>query len=243
MKQKITVFIVGLFTGIILLGGGAAYAAGIMAEYAPQAAYVDGVPVQMEAYNISGYNFVKLRDIGQLVGFNVYWDGHIQIDSDAPYIGEAPRKPEPTPSKSVPDYSTQANPAIFNSEMTREVYNTARDSVVHRDEIAAGTYTPVKMEAAPNRRERLDGIACKLGNYPVFDVQVPEAGKLAVTARYTSAYDDAVAHTQNFIDSLSSLSQREQVKEITWYVADRLTYSTTITSPTRACLKNKYCTK
>ena len=89
------------------------------------------------------------------------------------------------------------------------------------------------MEAAPNRRERLDGIACKLGNYPVFDVQVPEAGKLAVTARYTSAYDDAVAHTQNFIDSLSSLSQREQVKEITWYVADRLTYSTTITSPTK----------
>ena len=91
MKQKFLSFIAGLLTGAALLGGGAAYAAGIMAEHAPQAAYVDGVAVQMEAYNISGYNYVKLRDIGQIVGFNVYWDGHsVRIDSDAPYTGEAP---------------------------------------------------------------------------------------------------------------------------------------------------------
>lgn len=62
-----------------------------MAEYAPQQAYVDGVPVQMNAYNIGGNNYVKLRDIGQMVGFNVYWDGRaVQIDSNAPYTGEAP---------------------------------------------------------------------------------------------------------------------------------------------------------
>ncbi len=91
MKQRIMVFMAGLFTGAVLLSGGAALAAGVLAEHAPQTAYVDGSAVQLEAYNIDGYNYVKLRDIGQAVGFNVYWDGQsIQMDSDAPYTGDAP---------------------------------------------------------------------------------------------------------------------------------------------------------
>ena len=91
MKKHTFSFMAGLLTGVMLFGGGVAYAAGVMAEYAPQIAYVDGVPVQMNAYNIGGSNYVKLRDIGQMVGFNVYWDGQaVQIDSDAPYTGEAP---------------------------------------------------------------------------------------------------------------------------------------------------------
>lgn len=91
MKQRFLSFMAGLLTGAALLSGGAAYAAGIMAAYDPQTAYVDGAPVQMEAYNIGGYNYVKLRDMGRMVGFNVYWDGRaVQIDSDAPYTGIAP---------------------------------------------------------------------------------------------------------------------------------------------------------
>lgn len=91
MKKHTVSFVAGLLTGIMLFGGGVAYAAGVMAEYAPQRAYVDGVPVQMNAYNIGGNNYVKLRDIGQMVGFNVYWDGQaVQISSDTPYTGEAP---------------------------------------------------------------------------------------------------------------------------------------------------------
>lgn len=91
MKKHTISFVAGLLMGIMLFGGGVAYAAGVMAEYAPQRAYVDGVPVQMNAYNIGGNNYVKLRDIGQMVGFNVYWDGQaVQIDSDAPYTGEVP---------------------------------------------------------------------------------------------------------------------------------------------------------
>lgn len=51
MKQRFLSFMAGLLTGAVLLSGGAAYAVGIMAEHAPQTAYVDGVAVQMEAYN------------------------------------------------------------------------------------------------------------------------------------------------------------------------------------------------
>ncbi len=91
MKNRYVTFAMGMLVGAVLFGGGTAYAAGVIAEYAPQRAYVDGAAVQMETYNIGGYNYVKLRDIGQMVSFNVYWDGKsVQIDSDAPYTGEAP---------------------------------------------------------------------------------------------------------------------------------------------------------
>ena len=44
--------------------------------------------MSMTAYNIAGSNYVKLRDIGQEIGFNVYWQDGVQIDTDAPYTGE-----------------------------------------------------------------------------------------------------------------------------------------------------------
>ena len=77
----------GMVLGASLVGGAAA---GIVAEPTWQNIYVDGQQVSMTAYNIAGNNYVKLRDIGQQVGFNVYWDNGVQIDSDAPYTGIAP---------------------------------------------------------------------------------------------------------------------------------------------------------
>lgn len=58
--------------GTALTGG--AVAAGITAQPAWSPIYVDGRQVEMTAYNIAGSNYVKLRDIGKAVGFNVYWD-------------------------------------------------------------------------------------------------------------------------------------------------------------------------
>ena len=54
---------------------------------------VDGQEVRLTAYNINGNNYVKLRDIGEQVGFNVYWDSDakcVQVESKKPYTGEAP---------------------------------------------------------------------------------------------------------------------------------------------------------
>ena len=54
----------------------------------------------MTAYAINGNNYVKLRDVGEAVNFNVYWDGKaIQIESDKPYTGEAPASQPSQPSK------------------------------------------------------------------------------------------------------------------------------------------------
>ena len=62
----------------------------MVAEPTWQPIYVDGQQVEMEAYNIAGHNYVKLRDIGSQVGFNVYWSSGVQIDTGNPYTGVAP---------------------------------------------------------------------------------------------------------------------------------------------------------
>lgn len=90
MKRSTVSFFAGIITGAVLFGGSAAYAAGIMAELSSQPIYVDGQRVQMTAYNIAGNNYVKLRDVGQALGINVYWQNGVQIDSFSPYTGEAP---------------------------------------------------------------------------------------------------------------------------------------------------------
>ncbi len=86
-KQNITAMVTGMVIGASLVGGAAA---GIFAEPTWQNIYVDGQQVSMTAYNIAGNNYVRLRDIGQQVGFNVYWSDGVQIDTDAPYTGVAP---------------------------------------------------------------------------------------------------------------------------------------------------------
>ena len=86
-KQSITAMITGVVIGASLVGGAAA---GVVADPTWQNIYVDGQQVSMTAYNIAGNNYVRLRDIGQQVGFNVYWSDGVQINTDTPYTGVAP---------------------------------------------------------------------------------------------------------------------------------------------------------
>ena len=87
-RKDMALVLTGAVLGASLVGGAAA--AGVMAEPTWQKIYVDGEQVTMTAYNIGGSNFVKLRDVGKAVNFNVYWDNGVQIDSDADYTGEKP---------------------------------------------------------------------------------------------------------------------------------------------------------
>ncbi len=83
-------FVLGFLCGAVLFSGTMAAAAGISATQSQQPIYLDGQQVSMTAYSIGGNNYVKLRDIGKEIGFNVYWQNGVQIDSDTPYTGEAP---------------------------------------------------------------------------------------------------------------------------------------------------------
>ena len=117
MKKQILTMFTGLFIGAIITGGASAYAAGILAERSHHRIIVDGKEAQMEAYVINGNNYVKLRDIGKAVGFEVYWDsenGCVQVESGKPYTGEEPAKDgviklTPQPEPTVPTNDADVN--------------------------------------------------------------------------------------------------------------------------------------
>ena len=56
------------------------------------AVYFDGIKISLTAYNISGYNYFKLRDVGSAINFGVGWDGTtstITIDTSVNYIAQS----------------------------------------------------------------------------------------------------------------------------------------------------------
>ena len=98
-KGTAVTFAVGVFVDLALCGPAAQAASGITAALSDQPIYVDGQRVSMTAYAIGGSNYVKLQDVGQAVGFNVYWDGGaVQVESDKPYTGEGPEAQPPAPA-------------------------------------------------------------------------------------------------------------------------------------------------
>ena len=65
-----------------------------------------------QLYVINGSNYVRLRDIGKAVGFEVYWDGDakcVQVESGKPYTGIAPVKAETSGPASQPEATTPAD--------------------------------------------------------------------------------------------------------------------------------------
>lgn len=90
VRKNVSMMFTGMVIGAALTGGSIAAAAGITAEPTWQPIFVDGQQVEMQAYNIAGHNYVKLRDMGEQVGFNVYWNAGVQIDTGHPYTGIAP---------------------------------------------------------------------------------------------------------------------------------------------------------
>ena len=96
-EKNVALVAAGIMLGATIAGPAAQAAESIMAQRSEQKIYVDGQQVQMEAYAINGANYVKLRDVGKAVGFNVSWDagtGSVQISSEEPYAEDAPAQVE-----------------------------------------------------------------------------------------------------------------------------------------------------
>ena len=100
MRKRIITLLLGMALGMALLSGGYAAASTVLtATPSSQTIYIDGQQVTMTAYLIGGSNYVRLRDIGEAVGFNVYWDGTVRIESDKPYTGVAPGNTASVPTQ------------------------------------------------------------------------------------------------------------------------------------------------
>ena len=152
--KKSLYLIAGILIGAALTGGSAAVAAGITAERSHHRVVVDGKEVQMEAYVINGNNYVKLRDIGEQVGFNVYWDsdnGCVQVESGKPYTGEAPAKTEPNKPVSQPEVTV---PVADVNAMKQDIID--RTNALRKENgIAALTTSDKLMQAAQVRADEM----------------------------------------------------------------------------------------
>ncbi|MBD5161203.1 MAG: hypothetical protein HDT14_04140 [Oscillibacter sp.] len=103
MKNAALVF-VGILVGITLSGPVAQAAAGLMANPSSQKFYLDDQKISLQAYEINGSNYVKLRDIGEAVDFGVAYDAAtntVTISPDKPYEKEVPVPAATTPSTSL----------------------------------------------------------------------------------------------------------------------------------------------
>lgn len=156
MKKQIFTMLTGLLIGAVLTGGSAAVAAGIMAERSHHRVVVDGKEVQMEAYVINGNNYVKLRDMGKTVGFEVFWDsvnGCVQVESNKPYTGEAPAKAEPDKPESYPEPTAPANDADVDA-MKQDIVD--RTNALRKENgIAPLTTSDKLMQAAQVRADEM----------------------------------------------------------------------------------------
>ena len=206
--------------GAAICGGTAAYAAGVMAEKSVNTFYVDGEQVELPAYYICGNNYVMLRDVGRVVGFNVYWreeDDSAQIETDRPYTGVAPEE-------QVIDDAGIANPAVFTDAYTREAFNAIRQAIVTgRDS------TPIPM--TQETRDAMRSVITEFGAWTVYHLKTNPDGKSYFTSNHPEAYEAAAEYCEPFIDSLVGKSDAEKVRQFAFFVSDRLTYKAGV-SPT-----------
>ncbi len=157
-NRRVWIAVVGILIGMALAGP-AAQAAGSFWQAYPstQPICLNGQQVQMTAYNINGSNYVKLRDVGKLVGFNVYWDGaNVQVDSTIPYTGQAPASalPQPTPHP-TPQPVPSTAPVTQDIEALRQEMVDRTNAVRLENGVSALPTDPLLMQAAQVRAEEI----------------------------------------------------------------------------------------
>ena len=248
-------FIAGMVTGAIAFGGTGA-AAGLLAQPSMQSIYVNGRPVYCTAYAISGNNYVRLRDIGQAVGFAVSYDwttDSVQISTGTqqavqpavatvpsattapqPMIA-APTQPAVTPASvtSSRDYSQDANPEIFTSDLTREFYNSARHAYLNAEEMAVtfdrdfrvgDELLAVRLPSGTAITEKMKNVCSELGGVS-YNYQITE--DFPYVYAYPCTDDDLKwRYIQEIIETAKEYSSdRERAEYLAETICDRLEYA------------------
>ena len=232
-------FAAGFLTCLLVVGvTTTAYAAGIMAERSHHRVVVDGKEVQMEAYVINGNNYVKLRDMGKAVGFEVYWDSDtkcVQVKSGIPYTGEAPAKTEANKPVSQPevtaptaDVDTMKQDIVDRTNALRKENGiaalTANDKLmqaaqVRADEMAAsGAYSHTR----PDGRKYTTVTGCKYVGENIQLIGEWQMSNTSLPAAAVDGWQNSTAHLKNMLNTRYGeigigLSQGTVMGEPYWY--------------------------
>ncbi len=202
-------FIVGILCGALLFGSGTALAAGVTAEPSRQPIYVDGRQVSMTAYSIGGNNYVKLRDIGRAVGFNVYWKDGVRVDSGSGYTGEAPAEDLPLSAAPVSEAERLAGEiADATNALRREAGAAQLESDplltqaarVRAEEMAAATvYSHVRPDGRPADTVT-DSAATGENIHRLSEEYLADRGQSAAEGAM-EAWSASPAHRANLLDT------------------------------------------
>ena len=212
MKKNTTIsFVAGLMTGAMLFSGTVAYAAGVFAEPSTNTVFVDGQEIKLNAYLIDGRNYVQLREVGKTVGFNVFWDGAVQIDTTSPFTGEAPT------DLTTDDAGPVVNSTIFTGAFTQDAYCALR-------QVVSGKECSDTISVSQETYEAMQRATAAISEYPCYQVSRNSDGTAFFMRSYSAAYEEAAMYCRSFIEGMAKLSDREKVREIAYYVCDRLTY-------------------
>ena len=193
-RKIIASMITGMVIGAALVSEAAA---GIVAEPTWQKIYVDGQQVSMTAYNIAGNNFVRLRDIGQQVGFNVYWSDGVQIDTDAPYTGVAP----------VQEVNSQPTDMEIREEMIRCINEVRKkhgvpELTVNQSLMDAAQKCSARLYTQHNNRAECETVAASGyphgfgSNLTVFTAAAPER----ISEKAVANWENSPGHLATMID-------------------------------------------
>ena len=165
----------------------------------------------MEAYGIAGHNYVKLRDIGKAVGFNVFWDadsGCVQIETGAPYTGEAPSAEAVPPAASPSDVDAAKQDIVARTNVLRAERGIAalaaddqlmRAAQVRADEMAAtGTYSHTR----PDGRQYYTVTDCRQVGENIHQIPLLylEQQKSALAETLIYSWSKSAGHMENMTD-------------------------------------------
>ena len=143
----------GLVLGLSLSAPAAQAVESLKATLSTHRILVDGQESHMTAYTIGGNNYVRLRDIGKAVGFEVYWDSDakcVQVRYGIPYTGEEPTEEETDHTNSQPEVTG----SVDVEDMKRDIVDRTNTL---RKENGIGALTPNQrlMQAAQVRAEEM----------------------------------------------------------------------------------------
>lgn len=239
-------FILGLLCGSLIFGCTAVLAnTDVLAGLTTQLFFWNGEKIELEAYNINGYNYVRLRDAAKIFGVNIEYDE----ENRSVYLGET--KTERVidgRAFSKEDYSQNANSNIFDEVYTRAAYNAVRQSIEDTDTIIKNTdengYNPdydyahyVDKEFTFNNPGKTDetmkSVVSMFSAYYTFSCGYePDVKNLYEYPGYrickvqiNNNFADTKKATDNFIREIECLSDMEKVKRIAGLVADSIVYA------------------
>ena len=245
--------VIGFILGSIIFGGINVLAnTDVLARLTSQIFFWNEEKIELMAYNIDGYNYVRLRDAANVFGESVYYDE----ETNSVYLGEY-KKEESVPAESDTgildgksyareDFSGMANSEVFNDTYTKEAYNAIRQSIVDLDEIIKGTDengynadydyayfidASATLQSPGKTIEAVKSAVSELFGYYSFAVaSSPNVsfwdypGYRICTVQIHKHFKPANKATESFINEISALSDKEKVKKIADYVCDRIVY-------------------